>query len=315
MKKLKQIILFSAFALLTPMLAIGQDNQRTAELKARVTAPKGYIEAREYYAADDGYSIANSPKITPDRANYGVYGKIELVPSQNTFVARYYIEGLDSPDPRTRQIASEMSKLLGRAKTPYFQIRVPSELQKAYANNARMNTVINVVGTYVGNTEIVMTSKQRVQIPVLDALFLQFEDNGPIAMIPLKKMPLKAVEKSQPVAHQDTNDITTVLTKYKASFDCAKAGTSVEKMICTNARIGSLDGLLSATYKSRLLPEFGADPTIMRTEQRAWVGARNKCGDAECLAKAYTDRIKDLCSMPVTTGVHWDSDCDVLGQD
>ncbi|WP_310609300.1 hypothetical protein [Limnohabitans sp.] len=291
--------------------AFAASDQRELDLKSHTTAPKTFSEARIYYESEDGYGIANSPKITPDKGLYSVFGKIELSPSSNSFIARFYFDGMDSPDPRTRQITYESMRLFGRTNLPYFQVRVPNELIKQYNNSARMNSVINVIGVYSGNSEIMMASKQRVQIPVIDALFLQFQDNGPIAMIPLKQAAPKATIATQ----QGAGSANVMLAKYKPSFDCAKASSTVEKFICSSQDLGRMDGLLSATYKLRLDPEFGADPSIMKANQRNWMGKRNQCATLECVKTSYLDRIKELCSMPVTSGVHWDSDCDVLIDD
>jgi hypothetical protein len=219
-----------------PALAQTSESQRNEELKAHIAAPKNFKEAGIYYGAADGYEIANSPKITADRNAYRVFGRIEISPNQTAFIARYYFDGLDSPDPRTRQITRESMRLFGRTKTPYFQVQIPSGLRKAYANNARMNSIINVVGTYVGNTEIVMTTNQRVQIPVFEALFLEFGDNGPIAMVPLKSEPQKSdtnKRESDKVLSDMTESVTSVLATYKQH---GLSGVQIEITDCdTNA--------------------------------------------------------------------------------
>jgi uncharacterized protein YecT (DUF1311 family) len=118
-----------------------------------------------------------------------------------------------------------------------------------------------------------------------------------------------------PSAENRPVNIESILAKYQTSFYCFKYGSSIEKMICGNANLGRLDGLLNATYKSRLDPKFGADPSEMRNDQRSWISERNKCSDLECVEKSYVTRIKLLCAMPVTSGVRLNSDCDALGQD
>lgn len=42
-------------------------------------------------------------------------------------------------------------------------------------------------------------------------------------------------------------------TANAASFDCTKAGTDQEKMICSDSILSSLDDKLAKTYKSALL--------------------------------------------------------------
>lgn len=71
------------------------------------------------------------------------------------------------------------------------------------------------------------------------------------------------------------------------SFDCSKATTAVEKTICSNAQLSSLDRELSVLYK-----EFGSE---QRDAQRAWIKQRNLCqADTACLVSSYRDRISSI---------------------
>lgn len=103
-----------------------------------------------------------------------------------------------------------------------------------------------------------------------------------------------------------------MLKKYKVSFDCAKASSFSEKSACESPKIGQLDGLLAATYKSRSTPEFGQDPKKFREDQKKWLAQKNACTTNACVEGEYKKRISFLCEIPVTSGVHWDSDCDKL---
>lgn len=109
-----------------------------------------------------------------------------------------------------------------------------------------------------------------------------------------------------------TQENPIFLNKYSVSFDCAKAGNFAEKSVCSNAKLGQLDGLLLSTYKSRLSPQFGADKNLMKKQQKDWMTERNTCSDASCLEQSYKNRINELCEMPVVSGVHFDGDCDQL---
>ena len=78
-----------------------------------------------------------------------------------------------------------------------------------------------------------------------------------------------------------------------ASFDCAKAVTTVEKMICGNDRLSELDGSLALLYKKVL--EKSPAPEDVRERQRTWIQKwRNSCKDSSCLERAYTERISEL---------------------
>jgi uncharacterized protein len=80
---------------------------------------------------------------------------------------------------------------------------------------------------------------------------------------------------------------------HAASFDCAKAATSIEKAICADDKISDLDGQLMQSYKKSMATSANAD--ALRLEQRSWLAnVRNKCQDVACLKLAYAGRIAQL---------------------
>lgn len=78
-----------------------------------------------------------------------------------------------------------------------------------------------------------------------------------------------------------------------ASFDCAMASTSIEKMICADPGLSSLDSKLAEVYG--LLKNDAESGEYFRSEQRAWLKVkRASCADIECLTSRYTERIEEL---------------------
>lgn len=78
-----------------------------------------------------------------------------------------------------------------------------------------------------------------------------------------------------------------------ASFDCGKAGTKVEKLICADSAISRLDDELAKVYGGAL--KLSPDKSRLMQEQREWLKARNrKCTDERCLVFSYQERIKEL---------------------
>lgn len=77
-----------------------------------------------------------------------------------------------------------------------------------------------------------------------------------------------------------------------ASFDCAKATTKVEKMICANAELSKLDDEMQPVYQD--VYKYTADPAGLKIEQRHWLKVREACKDVACLAQVYRKRITDL---------------------
>jgi uncharacterized protein len=85
-----------------------------------------------------------------------------------------------------------------------------------------------------------------------------------------------------------------------ASFDCAKASTNVEKLICMDAIISQQDEQLEQVYKG-VLGKI-VDKESLRRAQRIWLKEkRNFCKDAMCLMQAYHERIAQLNSLNMLT--------------
>lgn len=75
-----------------------------------------------------------------------------------------------------------------------------------------------------------------------------------------------------------------------ASFDCAKAKTTIEKLICADAVLSRLDEELAAVYKTALQDEKRAKSLIQ--VQKQWMKDRNGCVDADCVKLAYVVRLQ-----------------------
>ena len=82
------------------------------------------------------------------------------------------------------------------------------------------------------------------------------------------------------------------------SFDCAKAGWSVEELICKDAGLAALDRQMAAVYaaaQKRVAEENYEDPAPV---QRGWIKGRNDCWKADnlraCIVSSYQYRIAEL---------------------
>lgn len=80
---------------------------------------------------------------------------------------------------------------------------------------------------------------------------------------------------------------------FSAGFDCAKAKNGIEKAICIDADLSRQDRWLQETYQ-KLLTE-SVEPEKLKSEQRAWMKERDRCGGGEpdrtiCLSLAYYAR-------------------------
>jgi uncharacterized protein len=83
---------------------------------------------------------------------------------------------------------------------------------------------------------------------------------------------------------------------FAASFDCTKATSPTEKLICSDAQTSALDSKLQQTYKSALTAASEAiDKKDLAEEQRNWIKyTRAGCQDTVCLRQVYTARIAVL---------------------
>lgn len=78
-----------------------------------------------------------------------------------------------------------------------------------------------------------------------------------------------------------------------AVWDCAKARTRVERLICANPDIRARDARMGALYSE--LQTLGLSPERM---QKAWLrNERGACNDADCLRAVYAERIRYFESL------------------
>lgn len=82
-----------------------------------------------------------------------------------------------------------------------------------------------------------------------------------------------------------------------ASFPCAKAQTSVEKMICANPELSTLDEHLGRYYAAARITLTGSE-TCFANDQKTWLRTvRNACRDAACLKQAYLLRLSSMDAL------------------
>ncbi|WP_244868037.1 MliC family protein [Vannielia litorea] len=102
------------------------------------------------------------------------------------------------------------------------------------------------------------------------------------------------------------------------SFDCAKAESSAEKLVCSDARLGALDDRVAARYAAALSAaeslDAGAEDAVaeLKAVQRGWIGGRDECWKTEnvaaCVEQSYLRREAELVAtwmleQPTNTAV------------
>jgi uncharacterized protein len=79
-----------------------------------------------------------------------------------------------------------------------------------------------------------------------------------------------------------------------ASFDCAKAASATEKLICNSPRVSDLDEYLGRYYGAARA-ELGRGGACLVPNQREWLRkVRNACKDSACLERVYLHRLAEL---------------------
>lgn len=83
------------------------------------------------------------------------------------------------------------------------------------------------------------------------------------------------------------------------SFDCAKATTAVEKMICADPQLTALDRAVARLYAGvprtdRSSWQKGDRVGGLWTSQPDWLKERDRCADRDCLIANYDERLGDL---------------------
>ena len=94
---------------------------------------------------------------------------------------------------------------------------------------------------------------------------------------------------------------------YGQGFDCTKATTEIEKMICSDKELSALDDTLNETYKAA--QKNFPDGNVMRNLQQFWLkSTRNTATDMEKLKKVYRERVellKGCCEIQRSGNLAW----------
>lgn len=81
-----------------------------------------------------------------------------------------------------------------------------------------------------------------------------------------------------------------------AGINCGKAAAGIERLICEDPDLNSLDSQLAAAFAGAM--DRSARPAEVRQGQLAWLKTRDACAsDAACMRKAYRKRIEVLSAL------------------
>lgn len=80
----------------------------------------------------------------------------------------------------------------------------------------------------------------------------------------------------------------------RTSFDCARAGTTAERLICTTPQLASADLALAGFYRRSLA---ASNEASVGPSQRAFIARRNQCTSVACILEAYRGRHEELAAL------------------
>ncbi|WP_431226619.1 lysozyme inhibitor LprI family protein [Burkholderia contaminans] len=86
--------------------------------------------------------------------------------------------------------------------------------------------------------------------------------------------------------------VSTTTFAGSPAFNCTKASSKVEKMICGDSTLSDADSVNADLYKEVM--QTADNPNQVKQEQRQWLKVRNACQTADCLASAYNNRYNQL---------------------
>ena len=94
--------------------------------------------------------------------------------------------------------------------------------------------------------------------------------------------------------------LATLPASANPSFDCARADSGAERMVCAEPALADLDRELATTFRAALSgPDMtGRRAQVLRATQRGWIKGRDDCWKAEdeaiCIRDGYALRIAEL---------------------
>ena len=124
--------------------------------------------------------------------------------------------------------------------------------------------------------------------------------------------PMKGISNPKKLIFwQYKNESTPIIIKKELNraanrspgFECDKATTILESIICSDEILSQLDSTMSTNYRQLKKTNIDENGARLSADQRAWLKQRNTCTTAECLIDVYTRRIDELCKKyPTQSG-------------
>lgn len=164
-----------------------------------------------------------------------------------------------------------------------YRVQATDDGEKLYAEISEMDD--GFIDAYVKLVlQTVRNSRMKASPVEAVASASASQDVGPTAEV-ISAEPMST--ESEP------EHVSVAPAEVRPSFNCEKASTNAEKLICSDAELASLDVSLSEAYKQYL--SVSADKAVVKKTQVAWIkGLNTACADVECMKTEYQRRIDTL---------------------
>lgn len=117
---------------------------------------------------------------------------------------------------------------------------------------------------------------------------------APVAQPAPAAQPVAEAPEAEPAAAAERSEEASFREPARPSFDCDRASTGAEHMICASPQLARLDRRMARIYRYGQREQLLSDQTI--AEQLIWLQLREICPNEECLRVAYEERIATLRS-------------------
>lgn len=180
----------------------------------------------------------------------------------------------------------------------------PSSAGNVYGVITTESTELNVRQGMGTDTTIIGKAKKGAKIRILETLGTWHKvqlENGKVGYVSSDFIKILDQEPSAPAKSATDDEDSDSTGLLSASFNCAKASSPVEKLICNNPQLSDADGRLGDLYANLQKSLSASESGQLKEGQKTWLKQRDKkllnCGtDMDCAVQVYEDRITELAT-------------------
>lgn len=221
----------------------------------------------------------------PQLVGMGLLLVLLMVPLAVLLPINDMVTGLLNTQATTAESASAAASTVQTSANPASDAQVAEQQQPA-ASGPSATEAVTSASDAIPATDNAVQQSAASQPVVAEAVASQAEGAQPQPQV----MNVAEHADAKPAA-QPARSAAIV-----ASFDCAKASSQIETLICSSPETADADRRLAAAY--RAARSKSSDPSALKVDQRNWLTTeRNACTDAACLTKLMEARIQKLAAM------------------